>query len=126
MKVTWKPGNMLYPIPAVLISTRGTDGKDNLMTVAWTGTVCTNPPMLYISVRKNRYSYRALHETGVFGLNLTTEDLAFAADYCGVVSGPYRCSARSGEPCYDRVPDCRGERARQPCDDDSRCTFGAC
>jgi flavin reductase (DIM6/NTAB) family NADH-FMN oxidoreductase RutF len=87
MKVTWKPGNMLYPIPAVLISTRGTDGKDNLMTVAWTGTVCTNPPMLYISVRKNRYSYRALHETGVFGLNLTTEDLAFAADYCGVVSG---------------------------------------
>ena len=52
MKVTWKTGNMLYPIPAVLISTRGTDWKDNLMTVAWTGTVCTNPPMLYISVRK--------------------------------------------------------------------------
>ncbi|MGN0269194.1 MAG: hypothetical protein ACI4CX_00705 [Candidatus Weimeria sp.] len=52
MKVTWKPGNMLYPIPAVLISTRGTDGKDNLMTVAWTSTVCTNPPMLYCELPK--------------------------------------------------------------------------
>mgnify|MGYP003397636159 CR=1 FL=1 len=52
MKVTWKTGNMLYPIPAVLISTRGTYGKDNLMTVAWTGTVCTNPPMLYISQKE--------------------------------------------------------------------------
>ena len=78
---------MLYPLPAVLVSTRGADGRDNLMTVAWTGTVCTNPPMLYISVRKSRYSYKALHETGVFGINLTTERLVFATDYCGVVSG---------------------------------------
>ncbi len=87
MKQTWKPGNMLYPLPAVLISTRGTDGKDNLLTVAWAGTVCTNPPMVSISVRKSRYSYTALHETGVFCINLTTESLTFATDYCGVRSG---------------------------------------
>lgn len=87
MKETFKAGNMLYPLPAVLVSTRDADGKDNLMTVAWTGTVCTNPPMLYISVRKSRYSYTALHQTKVFGINLTTEKLAWATDYCGVVSG---------------------------------------
>lgn len=87
MKQTWKPGNMLYPLPAVLVSTRGSDGRDNLMTAAWTGTICTNPPMLFISVRKSRYSYQALHETGVFGINLTTEKLVRATDYCGVVSG---------------------------------------
>lgn len=87
MKQTWKPGNMLYPLPAVLVSTRGTDGRDNLMTAAWTGTVCTNPPMVYISVRKSRYSYQALHETGVFGISLTTEALVRATDYCGVKSG---------------------------------------
>lgn len=86
-KVTWKAGNMLYPLPVVLISTRGKDGQDNLLTVAWTGTVCTDPPMLSISVRKSRFSYRALHETGAFGVNLTTEALAHAVDYCGVVSG---------------------------------------
>lgn len=57
MKEIWKPGNMLYPIPAVLVSTRGRDGNDNLFTVAWTGTVCTDPAMVYISVRKSRYSY---------------------------------------------------------------------
>jgi len=87
MKEIWKPGNMLYPIPAVLVSTRGVDGKDNLFTVAWTGTICTNPPMVYISVRKSRFSYKALHQTGVFAINLTTEKLARATDYCGVVSG---------------------------------------
>lgn len=86
-KVTWKPGNMLYPLPVVLVSTRDSEGRDNLFTVGWTGTVCTNPPMLSISVRKSRYSYRALEETGVFGVNLTTEDLVRATDYCGVVSG---------------------------------------
>ncbi len=87
MKETWKPGNMLYPIPAVLVSTRGLDGKDNLFTVGWTGTINTNPPMVYISVRKTRYSYQALHDTGVFAINLTTFDLTWATDYCGVVSG---------------------------------------
>ena len=58
-KIDFKPGNMLYPLPAVLVTTRGRDGKDNIITVAWTGTVCTNPPMLYISVRPERYSYQA-------------------------------------------------------------------
>lgn len=87
MKVSWKPGNMLYPLPAVLVSTRGRDGRDNLLTVAWTGTINTNPPMVYISVRKSRYSYQAIHETGVFAINLTTEELAFATDFCGVRSG---------------------------------------
>lgn len=87
MKQIWKPGNMLYPLPAVLVSTRSKEGKDNLFTVAWTGTVCTNPPMLSISVRKSRYSYEALHTTGVFAVNLTTEALVRATDYCGVRSG---------------------------------------
>lgn len=87
MKQTWKPGNMLYPLPVVLVSTRGLDGKDNLITVAWAGTVCTNPPMLSISVKKIRYSYQALHDTGVFVVNLTTKVLVKATDYCGVRSG---------------------------------------
>ncbi|MBQ6386515.1 MAG: flavin reductase [Lachnospiraceae bacterium] len=87
MKQTWKPGNMLYPLPAVLVTTRDRDGRDNVLTVAWAGTVNTNPPMLSISVRKNRFSCAALMDTGVFVVNLTTEALAHAADYCGVKSG---------------------------------------
>ena len=86
-KIDFKPGNMLYPLPAVLVTTRGNDGKDNIITVAWTGTVCTNPPMLYISVRPERYSYRALKETGEFVVNLTTEAMAKETDFCGVRSG---------------------------------------
>lgn len=86
-KIDFKPGNMLYPLPAVLVTTRGSDGKDNIITVAWTGTVCTNPPMLYISVRPERYSYRALKETGEFVVNLTTEAMAKETDFCGVRSG---------------------------------------
>ncbi len=86
-KIDFKPGNMLYPLPAVLVTSRGRDGKDNIITVAWTGTVCTNPPMLYISVRPERYSYKALKETGEFVVNLTTEDMARETDFCGVRSG---------------------------------------
>ncbi len=86
-KIDFKPGNMLYPLPAVLVTTRGSDGKDNIITVAWTGTVCTNPPMLYISVRPERYSYQALKETGEFVVNLTTETMAKETDFCGVRSG---------------------------------------
>jgi flavin reductase (DIM6/NTAB) family NADH-FMN oxidoreductase RutF len=78
---------MVYPLPAVMVTVRGKDGKDNIITVAWTGTVCTNPPMLYISVRKERYSYALLKESGEFVVNLTTEDLVKATDYCGVRSG---------------------------------------
>ena len=87
MKQKWKAGNMLYPLPAVMVSTRGKDGRDNILTVAWAGTICTNPAMLSISVRPERYSYKALVETGEFVVNLTTRDLCFATDYCGVVSG---------------------------------------
>ena len=83
----WKPGNMLYPLPAVMVSTADTKGRDNIITVAWTGTVCTDPAMLYISVRPERYSYHMLRESGEFVVNLTTERLAKAAVWCGVSSG---------------------------------------
>lgn len=83
----WKPGNMLYPLPAVMVSTADTKGKDNIITVAWTGTVCTDPAMLYISVRPERYSYHMIRESGEFVVNLTTEELSQATDWCGVRSG---------------------------------------
>lgn len=86
-KQIWKPGNMLYPLPAVMVSTADKKGEDNILTVAWTGTICTNPAMVYISVRPERYSYHMLKETGEFVLNLTTKKLARATDYCGVRSG---------------------------------------
>lgn len=86
-KAKWKAGNMLYPLPAVLVTVTDKKGRDNILTIAWTGTVCTNPPMVYISVRPERYSYKMLKETGEFVINLTTEKLAFATDYCGVRSG---------------------------------------
>ncbi len=86
-KQSWKPGNMLYPLPAVMVSTRDANGNDNIITVAWAGTICTNPAMLSISVKPERHSYKALMESGEFVVNLTTEDLAFATDYCGVTSG---------------------------------------
>lgn len=86
-KQIWKPGNMLYPLPAVMVSVGDRDGKRNIFTVAWTGTVCTNPPMAYISVRPERYSYHMIEESGEFVINLTTEKLAQAADFCGVRSG---------------------------------------
>ena len=86
-KQIWKPGNMLYPLPAVMVSTADRNGEDNIITVAWTGTVCTNPAMLYISVRPERHSYHMIRESGEFAVNLTTERLAKATDWCGVRSG---------------------------------------
>ena len=86
-KQVWKPGNMLYPLPAVMVSTADRAGNSNILTIAWTGTVCTNPAMVYISVRPERYSYHMIKESGEFVINLTTEKLANAADYCGVRSG---------------------------------------
>ena len=86
-KQQWKPGNMLYPLPVVMVSVRDGEGKDNIITVAWAGTVCTNPPMVSISVRPERYSYHMIKESGEFVINLTTEELCRAADYCGVKSG---------------------------------------
>ena len=86
-KQTWKPGNMLYPLPAVMVSVTDGKGEDDIITVAWTGTICTNPPMVYISVRPERHSYHMIKETGEFVINLTTEKLAKATDFCGVRSG---------------------------------------
>lgn len=78
---------MLYPLPVVMVSMADKDGKNNIITIAWAGTVCTNPPMVSISVRRERYSYPILKETKEFVINLTTKDLVFATDYCGVKSG---------------------------------------
>ena len=98
-KQNWKPGNMLYPLPAVMVSCQSStahdslcekpelDGEPNIITVAWAGTVCTNPPMVSISVRPERYSYHLIEESGEFVINLTTEKLVKATDYCGVRSG---------------------------------------
>lgn len=86
-KITWKPGNMLYPLPAVMVSCADKEGRDNILTIAWTGTTCSDPPMLSISVRKERYSYHMIEETGEFVVNLTTQALVRAVDFCGVRSG---------------------------------------
>ena len=86
-KQYWKPGNMLYPVPAVLVTCQRPGEKPNIITIAWTGTICSDPAMVYISVRPGRYSYPIIRDTGEFVINLTTKDLASAADYCGVKSG---------------------------------------
>ena len=86
-KQIWKPGNMLYPLPVVMVSVADKEGKQNIITIAWTGTICSDPPMVSISVRTERYSYHMIKETGEFVINLTTKELAFATDYCGVKSG---------------------------------------
>lgn len=86
-KKIWKPGNMLYPLPVVMVSVADKEGKQNIITIAWTGTICSDPPMVSISVRPERYSYHMIKETGEFVINLTTKELAFATDYCGVKSG---------------------------------------
>ena len=86
-KLKWKPGNMVYPLPAVLVSCGDKEGCVNLMTAAWTGTICSDPPMVYVSIRKERHSHKMIQETGEYVINLTTEDLAWATDFCGVRSG---------------------------------------
>ncbi len=85
-KLNFKPGTMLNPVPAVMVSC-GTEDEHNIITVAWTGIVNSEPPMTYVSVRKQRYSHDMIAKTGEFVINMTTEDLAFATDYCGVRSG---------------------------------------
>ena len=86
-KQKWKPGNMVYPLPAVLVSCGDKEGNLNLMTAAWTGTICSDPPMVYVSIRKERHSHHMIRETGEYVINLTTEKLARAPDFCGVRSG---------------------------------------
>ncbi len=86
-KVLWKPGNMLYPVPAVMVTCARPGEKPNILTIAWTGTICSEPAMVSISVRPERYSYDIIMDTKEFVINLTTEKLTYAADYCGVRSG---------------------------------------
>jgi flavin reductase (DIM6/NTAB) family NADH-FMN oxidoreductase RutF len=85
-KQVWKPGTMVYPLPAVMVSC-GDMNHSNILTVAWTGTICTDPAMTYISIRPERYSYEIIKNSGEFVINLTTKELAYATDWCGVKSG---------------------------------------
>ena len=86
-KVDWKPGTMIYPLPAVMVSLGESPEEYNIITIAWTGTLCSDPPLCYISVRPERHSYAILQRTREFVINLTTRSLAFATDWCGVRSG---------------------------------------
>ena len=86
-KQSWKPGNMLYPVPAVMVSCKRADERPNIITVAWAGTVCSDPAMLSVSIRKERYSHDIIKESGEFVVNLVTGELTRACDWCGVRSG---------------------------------------
>jgi len=86
-KQKWRPGNMLYPIPAVMVSCGKKNEKPNIITVAWAGNICSSPAMLSISVRHERYSYDIIKESGEFVVNLVNKDLTWATDFCGVRSG---------------------------------------
>ncbi len=86
-KLIWKPGTMIYPVPAVMVTCGSEPSEYNIFTVAWTGTICTDPAMCYISVRPMRHSYGIIRKNGEFVINLTTRALAFATDWCGVKSG---------------------------------------
>ena len=87
MKQIWRAGTMISPVPAVMVSCGSAEGEKNIITVAWTGTICSEPAMCYISVRKERHSYKMIRESGEFVINLTTKALARATDWCGVRSG---------------------------------------
>lgn len=86
-KVAWKPGTMIYPLPAALISCGATPDEYNVLTASWVGTICSNPPMCYVSVRPERHSHPIIEKNMAFVINLTTEALARATDWCGVRSG---------------------------------------
>jgi len=86
-KVVWKPGTMVYPLPAVMVSCGAVPREYNIITISWTGTICTDPAMCYISVRPTRHSYPIIKRNGEYVINLSTKSLAYAADWCGVKSG---------------------------------------
>jgi flavin reductase (DIM6/NTAB) family NADH-FMN oxidoreductase RutF len=86
-KVLWKPGTMIYPLPAVMVSCGSVEEEYNIITISWTGTICTDPAMCYISVRPGRHSYDIIKKNGEYVINLTTKSLSFATDWCGVKSG---------------------------------------
>ena len=124
MKTDWKPGTMIYPLPAVLVSCGSMPEEYNLLTVAWTGTLCTNPPMCYISVRPERHSYDIIRRNMEFVINLTDKELARATDWCGVRSGrdynkfeemgltPGRCTVVNA-PLIEESPLCIECRVRE-------------
>ena len=87
MKIDWKPGTLIYPVPAVMVTVGKDESEYNILTIGWTGTICTDPALCYISVRPERYSYPILRRNMEFVINLTTEKLAYATDWCGVRSG---------------------------------------
>ena len=87
MKISFKPGTLIYPLPAVMVTCGDCEENYNILTVAWTGTICSDPPMCYVSIRKERHSYALIKKNMEFVINLTTEDLAAATDWCGVRSG---------------------------------------
>jgi flavin reductase (DIM6/NTAB) family NADH-FMN oxidoreductase RutF len=86
-KLEWKPGTMIYPLPAVMVSCGALPEEYNIITISWTGTICTDPAMCYISVRPERHSYNIIRKNGEYVINLTTKLLAFATDWCGIISG---------------------------------------
>ena len=86
-KLVWKPGTMIYPLPAVMVSCGSVPEEYNIITISWTGTICTDPAMCYISVRPGRHSYEIIRKNGEYVINLTTKALAYATDWCGVKSG---------------------------------------
>jgi flavin reductase (DIM6/NTAB) family NADH-FMN oxidoreductase RutF len=86
-KILWKPGTMIYPLPAVMVSCGSEPDEYNIVTISWTGTICTDPAMCYISIRPSRYSYGIIKKNGEYVINLTTRALAYATDWCGVKSG---------------------------------------
>ena len=86
-RVFWKPGNMLYPAPAVMVSCMDEAGRANIMTAAWAGNISSDPVTVSVSIRPERYSHGIIDRTGEFVINLTTRTLAYATDYCGVKSG---------------------------------------
>jgi flavin reductase (DIM6/NTAB) family NADH-FMN oxidoreductase RutF len=117
MKQDWKPGTMIYPLPAILVSCGSNESEYNILTIAWTGTICSDPPMCYISIRPNRHSHAIIKKSMEFVINLTTKDMAFATDWCGVRSGkdynkfaemkltPGKCSMVSA-PLIEESPLC--------------------
>ncbi len=109
-KQHWKPGNMLYPVPAVMVSCQRQGEKPNIITVAWAGTVCSDPAMVSVSIQKKRYSYGIIRDSGEFVVNLTTKKLAKATDYCGVRSGrDVDKFAETGlTPCPSQAVGCPG------------------
>lgn len=86
-KQNWKPGTLIYPLPAAMVSIGATPEEYNIITISWLGTICSDPAMCYISVRQSRHSYEILKKSGEFVINLTNEELAKATDWCGVKSG---------------------------------------